>query len=101
MNCYRGLTGNLQGSPLTVANVPRFSNLHLEYVSLGARIAPRQPTLGIKSKLSCMHMVSRRMSVRTADCETADCKTQAPDITCGRLDSSKVARRPKSTLQKI
>ena len=25
-----------------------FSNLHLEYVSLGARIAPRLPTLGIK-----------------------------------------------------
>ena len=42
---------NMQGSPLIGAigaNAPRFSNLHLEYVSLGARIAPRLPTLGIK-----------------------------------------------------
>ena len=29
-----------------------------------------------------------RMSVRTADCIRADCKTQATDISCGRLDSS-------------
>ena len=40
-----------QGLPLTGANAPRFSNLHLEYVSLGAQIAPRLPILGIK-KLS-------------------------------------------------
>ena len=38
---------DLQGSPLTGANAPRFSNLHLEYVSLGARIAPRLPILRI------------------------------------------------------
>ena len=38
-------------------------------------------------------MVSRRMSVRTADCERADCKTQAPDITCGHLDSSLLGAR--------
>ena len=41
----------LQGSPLTDANAPRILNLHLEYLSLGARIAPRLPNLGIK-KLS-------------------------------------------------
>ena len=72
------------------ANVPRFSNLHLEYLSLGARIAPILPTLGIKKLSQSYHicMVSRRMSVRTADCERADCKTRAPDISCGRLDSS-------------
>ena len=32
-------------------------------------------------------MVSRRMSVRTADCETAVCEKQAPDISYGQLDS--------------
>ena len=37
----------MQGSPLTGAigaNTPRFLNLHLGYVSLGARIAPRLPS---------------------------------------------------------
>ena len=33
-------------------------------------------------------MVSGKMSVRTSACKRADCKTQAPDISCGRLDSS-------------
>ena len=33
-------------------------------------------------------MVSRMMSVRTADCNGADCKTRAPDNSCGSLDSS-------------
>ena len=38
-------------------------------------------------------MVSRRMSVRTADCKRADCKARAPAITCGRLDSSLLGAR--------
>ena len=28
------------------------------------------------------------MAIRTTDCERADCKTLAPDISSGRLDSS-------------
>ena len=42
-----------QGSPSTGAigaTAPRFSNLHLEYVSLGTRIASRLPTLGLGIK---------------------------------------------------
>ena len=42
--------------PLIGANAPRFSNLHLEYVSLGARIAPSLPTVGIKKLSLSYHM---------------------------------------------
>ena len=49
----------MQVSPLTGAigpNAPRFLNLHLEYVSLGAQIAHRLPTLGIKTLSLSYHM---------------------------------------------
>ena len=43
-------------SPLTGANGPRFSNLHLEYVSLGTQTAHRLPTLRIKKLSLSYHM---------------------------------------------
>ena len=45
-----------QGSPLTGANAPRFSSLHI-YVSLGTQIAPTLPTLGIMKLSLSYHML--------------------------------------------
>ena len=63
----------MQGSPspgAIGANAPRFLNLHLEYVSLDARIAPRLPTLGIKKSSLCYHFgdkVAQLVRCRTSN----------------------------------